>query len=217
MLARYGACPLSTNFPSCQLVVLVRCRLPLTFPRFTAYRPSARTFMQPGSLQEALAGLRAGRSSLSRATTWPPGKPVKRARRRRGLSTKIPLGRSEAWVEESSLSQDTRSARARRTCDRIMTDSRNPARDRGTRVTGEPDHPSPASASNHRSQVSRAERGGDLHAVRAASPAGASLLWPACAGDDQSSRPRPDPGDCAGAVGYSADMGCMGCFSVTAA
>jgi hypothetical protein len=65
-------------------------------------------------------------------------------------------------VEESSLSQDTRSARARRTFDRIMTGSRNPARDRGTRVTGELDQPSPASASNHRSQVSRAERN-DLH------------------------------------------------------
>src|SRR5215469_6159774 len=72
-------CPLSSNFPSRQLIVLVRCRLPLNFPRFTAYRPPTRAFSQPGSLQEALAGLRGEQSSLSRTATRPPEKPAKRA------------------------------------------------------------------------------------------------------------------------------------------
>jgi hypothetical protein len=46
------------ELPSCQLIVLVQCCLPSDFPRFTASPLPTRTFLQPGSLQEAPAGLR---------------------------------------------------------------------------------------------------------------------------------------------------------------
>jgi hypothetical protein len=47
-------CPMTSNFPFCQLVVLDRRRLPLNFPRPAADGPLADTFMQPGGSAEVV-------------------------------------------------------------------------------------------------------------------------------------------------------------------
>ena len=71
-------CPMTSNFPSCQLVVLDQRRLPLNFPRPAADGLLADTFMQPGNLPKRSPKRPDRQTSLSRVAT---PRPTKRANR----------------------------------------------------------------------------------------------------------------------------------------
>jgi hypothetical protein len=71
-------CPMTSNFPFCQLVVLDRRRLPLNFPRPAADGPLANTFMQPGNLPKWSPKRPGRQTSLSRVTALRPAKQANR-------------------------------------------------------------------------------------------------------------------------------------------
>jgi hypothetical protein len=71
-------CPMISNFPFCQLVVLDRRRLPLNFPRPAADGLLADTFMQPGNLPKRSSERPDRQTSLSRVAA---PRPAKRANR----------------------------------------------------------------------------------------------------------------------------------------
>jgi hypothetical protein len=73
-----AGCPMTSNFPLCQLVVLDRRRLPLNFPRPAAGGLLADTFMQPGNLPKRSPKRPDRQTSVSRVATL---RPTKRANR----------------------------------------------------------------------------------------------------------------------------------------
>lgn len=75
-------CPMTSNFPFCQLVVLDRCRLPLDFPRPAADSLLAHTFMQPGNLPKRSPEHPDRQTSMSRVAALQPTKQAKRTPRR---------------------------------------------------------------------------------------------------------------------------------------
>ena len=75
-------CPMTSNFPFCQLVVLDRRHLPLNFPRPAADGPLADTFMQPGNLPKWSPKRPGRQTSLSRVTAPRQAKRANRTLRR---------------------------------------------------------------------------------------------------------------------------------------
>src|ERR1017187_9870 len=73
-----AACPMTSNFPFCQLVVLDWRRLPLNFPRPAADSLLADTFMQPGNLPKRSPKHPDRQTSMSRVAAL---QPTKRANR----------------------------------------------------------------------------------------------------------------------------------------
>jgi hypothetical protein len=81
MTMDYGSassCPMTSNFPFCQLAVLDWSRLPLSFPRPAADGLLAGTFMQPGNLPKRSPKRPDRQTSLSRVAGL---RPTKRANR----------------------------------------------------------------------------------------------------------------------------------------
>src|SRR5258707_15818559 len=72
------SCPMTSNFPFCQLVVLDWRRLPLNFPRPAADSLLADTFMQPGNLPKRSPKHPDRQTSMSRVAAL---QPTKRANR----------------------------------------------------------------------------------------------------------------------------------------
>jgi hypothetical protein len=73
-----AGCPMTSNFPFCQLVVLDWRRLPLNFPRPAADSLLVDTFMQPGNLPKRSPKHPDRQTSMSRVAAL---QPTKRANR----------------------------------------------------------------------------------------------------------------------------------------